>query len=145
MSDQALYVYAIGRGLATPVSGLPEAVDGSASFASAEQGQLSAVFTMVPRDSFAQAAVDAHAADLQWLGSIGLRHQAVVNHLASASTIIPLRAFTLFTSERSLRDYLAVEGPTLAAILDRLEGKEEWTVRIELDAERPEAAEVEGL
>jgi hypothetical protein len=136
MNEQALYVYAIGRGLGAPDQAMPEAVDGSSQFASTEQGQLSAIFTLVPHDSFAQEAIDAHAADLQWLGSIGLRHQAVINHLASISTIIPLRAFTLFTSERSLRDYLAVEGPTLGAILDRLEGKEEWTFRIELDAEK---------
>jgi hypothetical protein len=47
-----------------------------------------------------------------------------------------LRAFTLFSSEASLKDYLQTNANTLSKILARLDGKQEWTVRIEFDPER---------
>src|SRR5258706_346150 len=52
---------------------------------------------------------------------------------ARSGTIIPLRAFTLFVSEESLRRHLESERARLTKLLDRLDGKQEWTLRIEFD------------
>jgi hypothetical protein len=127
-----LYVYAIARAPATPEA---EAVDGSSNFGAVTRGAISAVFTPVPQDEFSQEAVDRKAGNLEWLGSIGYRHQAVVADLMRRTTIVPLRAFTLFSSEESLGKYLQDNATQLRRTLDRLDGKQEWTLRIEFDAQ----------
>ena len=96
MTAPVLYVYAIAREAARPEA---EGVDGSSNFGSVTRGGISAVYTPVQRDEFSQEAVDQRAGNLEWLGSIGYRHQAVVADLMRRTTIIPLRAFTLFSSD----------------------------------------------
>jgi hypothetical protein len=125
-----LYVYAVTREAATPEA---EGVDGSMRFGAASVGDVHAVFTAVDAVEFSQDVIDRRAGDLEWLGAIGYRHQAVMVDLMKRTTIIPLRAFTLFRSEDSLRSYLSEQRELLSKTLDRLDGKQEWTLRIELD------------
>ena len=133
MGDSVLYVYAITREAVTPNS---EAVDQSRHFGAVERKKVAAVFTPVPREEFSQEAIDRRAGDLEWLGSIGYRHQAVVSALMKSTAVIPLRAFTLFSSEQSLAAYLDENGQRLRPMLERLGGKQEWTLRIEFDPQR---------
>jgi len=133
MSDSVLYVYAITREPAKPHV---EAIDESHNYGSVNAGGVSAVFTPVSREAFSQDAIDRRAGDLEWLGEIGYRHQAVIAHLMRDTAVIPLRAFTQFSSEDSLRLYLSENARQLGKVLDRLDGKQEWTLRIEFDAQK---------
>jgi gas vesicle protein GvpL/GvpF len=132
-------MYAIGRaGHPLPVS--VEAVDGSGSVESVGEGPLAAFVTPVDLRQYSQQAVDAHAGDLEWLGAIGYRHQAVMQALMNGGTVIPLRAFTLFGSRQMVEAQLRSGRDQFAKVLDRLDGKQEWTLRIEFDPERWSAA-----
>jgi hypothetical protein len=131
---QVLYVYAIGR-TAHPMPDRVEAIDGGEHLAAVKSDHLCAFYTAVDAAEFSQPVIDARSKDVEWLGAIGYRHQAVMTALMRGGTVIPLRAFTLFANETSLRNHLREEGTTFARILDRLEGKQEWTLRIEF---RPE-------
>ncbi|MHB0970395.1 MAG: GvpL/GvpF family gas vesicle protein [Thermoanaerobaculia bacterium] len=131
MKPKVVYVYAIGR--AADLRRGPEttvAIDGSRDFDLVAEGELAAVCTRVDGDDFSQEEIDRRAGDLDWLGAIGFRHQDVVANLAGCGTIVPLRAFTLFSSEEKLREYLEAHATSLKAILCRLDGKDEWTMRI---------------
>ena len=135
MTTHILYVYAIGRSghaLPDPV----EAVDGSSSIAAIEADGLGAFYTAVDAAEFSQPVIDARSKDVEWLGRIGYRHQSVMSALMRGGTVIPLRAFTLFASETTLRTHLRGERERFSRILERLEGKEEWTLRIEFDPAR---------
>lgn len=125
-----LYVYAIARDAVTPDG---EAVDGSNRFGTTCSDGVCAIFTPVDGDAFSQEVIDRRAGDLEWLGAIGYRHQAVMTDLMKRTTIIPLRAFTLFRAEESLCAYLRDNAAALAKTLQRLDGKQEWTLRIELE------------
>jgi hypothetical protein len=125
-----LYVYAVTRDAATPEV---EGVDGSTRFGLADIDDLHAVFSAVDADAFSQSAIDQRAGDLEWLGAIGYRHQAVMSDLMRKTTLVPLRAFTLFRSEESLRAHLHEQRELLTKALARLDGKQEWTLRIELE------------
>ena len=50
--------------------------------------------------------------------------------------LTPDLSFTLFASEDSLRRHLEKESAKLTKLLDRLDGKQEWTLRIEFDPQR---------
>jgi len=127
-----LYVYAIARA-AHPMPQRVEAIDGSDRLEQITAGELSAFVTPVDDVDFSQGVIDARAKDVEWLGSIGYRHQSVMNALLHGGTIVPLRAFTLFASEETLRRHLEKEHERLAKLLARLDGKQEWTLRIEFD------------
>src|SRR5204863_10036310 len=123
-----LYVYAIARaGHPTPDDVDVEALDTDG---------LSMFYAKVDAVEFSQGVIDARSKDVEWLGAIGYRHQAVMSALMRGGTVIPLRAFTVFANESSVRAHLLKESKHFSAILDRLDGKQEWTLRIEFDPER---------
>lgn len=132
MSATVLYVYAVARRAVRPDA---EAVDGTREFGAVTRSGISAIYTPVPRDEYSQDAVDRRAGNLEWLGAVGYRHQGVVAELMRQTTIVPLRAFTLFSSEDSLARWLDESSSQLLKVLSRVEGKQEWTLRIEFDAQ----------
>jgi hypothetical protein len=121
-----LYVYAIGR-TGHPLPEGIEAVDG---------GGLAAFFSPVDEVEFSQPVIDARSKDVEWLGAIGYRHQSVMAELMRGGTIIPLRAFTLFKTHATLKHHLEENKEQFERILERVDGKQEWTLRIEFDPER---------
>jgi len=127
-----LYVYAIARA-AHPMPERVEAIDGSDRLDVITAGELAAFVSPVDDVDFSQGVIDARAKDVEWLGSIGYRHQSVMNALMHGGTIVPLRAFTLFASDQTLRRHLEKEHDRLSTLLARLDGKQEWTLRIEFD------------
>ena len=129
------YVYAIGRA-GHPSPERVEAIDGSDVVRAVGCGALAAFVTPVDPAEFSQPVIDARSKDVEWLGAIGYRHQSVMAALMRGGTIIPLRAFTLFASEESLRRHVAGQDETFAKMLERLDGKQEWTLRIEFNPEQ---------
>jgi len=130
-----LYVYALGRA-GHPEPGHVEAIDGSDVVRAVACGALAAFATPVDPAEFSQPVIDARSKDVEWLGAVGYRHQSVMAALMRGGTIIPLRAFTLFASEESLRRHVEAQREQFARMLDRLDGKQEWTLRIEFDPEQ---------
>lgn len=125
-----LYVYAITRTGSLPEC---EGVDGTKRFGSVAADGVAAVYSTVDRGAFSQESIDARAKDLEWLGAIGYRHQEVVGSLMKNAAVVPLRAFTLFTTAEALLAFLRENQSRLAAVLERLDGKREWTLRIEFE------------
>ena len=121
-----LYVYAIGRA----GHALPDDVRAVAA------GSLAAFYSAVDDVEYNQAVIDARSKDVEWLGAIGYRHQSVMSALMKGGTIIPLRAFTLFATEERLRQHIESERAAFETILGRVEGKQEWTLRVEFDPEK---------
>jgi len=123
---QILYVYAIGwAGHRLP----PDVL-------AIESGPLAAFYSLVDDSEYNQAVIDARSKDVEWLGAIGYHHQSVMNALMKGGTIIPLRAFTLFATPDRLRTHLDDDRGTFEKILGRLDGKQEWTLRIEFDPQQ---------
>lgn len=131
---RALYVYAIGETLEAGLLGKGAVgVDGAQEFSVIRAGGLSAIYSEVDADHFSQEEIDRRASDVAWLGDIGYRHQNLIAALAKKTTVIPLRAFTMFSSSAALQDYLERDAASLRRILEHLRGKEEWTLRLEFD------------
>ena len=130
-----LYVYAIGRA-GHPSPERVEAIDGSDLVRSVACGELAAFATPVDPAEYSQPVIDARSKDVEWLGAIGYRHQNVMSALMRDGTILPLRAFTLFANDESLRRHVESEGDKFAKILGRLDGKQEWTLRVEFTPEQ---------
>jgi hypothetical protein len=132
---QILYVYAITRS-GHPMPKEIESIDGSDHLASVDADGLCAFYSAVDAVNFSQPVIDARSKDVEWLGAIGYRHQTVMTALMRGGTVIPLRAFTLFSNETSLRNHVLNDREKFGRILERLNGKQEWTLRIEFQPEQ---------
>lgn len=134
-----LYLYAIAPrdSLSVPSVG---GVDGAGEFTIVEHGGIAALAGIVDGEAFSQEAIDARAADLDWIGGIGWRHQETVTAVRRSADAIPVRAFTLFSSEEALRAHLAENEGTFESVLGRIRGREEWTMQVEFDDAKWSAA-----
>ena len=130
-----LWVYAIARAGHPPPERV-DAVDGSGKVEPIAEGPLMAFATPVDLREYSQQAVDSHSGDLEWLGAIGYRHQAVMQLLMIGGTVIPLRAFTLFGSPQMVQAQLRSGREQFMNVLERLDGKQEWTLRVEFEPQR---------
>jgi len=130
-----LWVYAIARAGHPPPERV-DAVDDSGKVEPIAEGPLMAFATPVDLREYSQQAVDSHSGDLEWLGAIGYRHQAVMQALMTGGTVIPLRAFTLFGSPQMVQAQLRSGREQFTKVLERLDGKQEWTLRVEFEPQR---------
>jgi hypothetical protein len=129
------WLYAIARA-GHPSPERVDAVDGSSNLEKIVEGPLCGFCTPIDLRAYSQQAVDSHSGDLEWLGAIGYRHQAVMQALMSGGTVIPLRAFTMFGSRQMIEAQLRSGRDQFTKVLERLDGKQEWTLRIEFEPER---------
>jgi hypothetical protein len=133
-----VYVYAIGRDARVPpgIRGLddgPVRAEGAAG--------LVAFVSDVPEDEFAEAPLNAHLSDLDWLTPRAVRHQEVNALLASAvDPLAPLSFGTVFRDPGRVRAMLEARAAELAPRLDALAGKAEWIAVLRRDEQAARAA-----
>src|SRR6185295_8031312 len=77
-------------------------------------------------------ALEASLRNVQWVGDIAVAHESVVEHFtrATGSTVIPMKLFTMFSSEELAYDAMRPRVPEFQTIVRRIGGCEEWGVRI---------------
>ena len=86
----------------------------------------------VPLDTYGSGQLEAHLADLEWVGRIAVAHEAVVENFARRSglTVVPMKLFTMFsTRDRALAE-IGEKQPEIAAIMRRIAGAQEWGLRV---------------
>jgi hypothetical protein len=99
--------------------------------------ELWLVAAEAPAALYGPSAIEARAADLDWLSECALAHEAVIERLMSAPAVAPLKLFTLFSSPQAARRRLTARRAALLAALRRLADAAEWGVRVHA---RPRAA-----
>jgi hypothetical protein len=110
-------------------------VKAGASLASAElqrveHGDLVALVSRVPLAEFGEEPLRRNLNDLEWLERVARAHEAVLERALKATTIVPLRLCTIFADEDGVRRMLGREHAALAEALERLEGRQEWGVKL---------------
>ncbi len=131
VKENATYLFALvrrrspERGMAPP--GLPGA--GRPRLVPVERG-LWLVAADAPLERYGEEAIARGLQDMSWVSACALAHEKVVEHFAKGGALLPMKLFTLFASdERAVRHVRARRG-RLARLLDRVEGREEWGVRL---------------
>jgi len=114
------------RGL--PGAGLPRAIDVGAG--------LWLVAAAAPLERYSAETIDARLADLDWVSRCALAHDAVVEHVARHHPVIPMKLFTLFTSDERAVAHVARTRRKLDRLFARVADREEWGVRLLLDEAR---------
>jgi gas vesicle protein GvpL/GvpF len=140
--ERALYLYGI---VAHPVE-LPgcDAIELGTSLDSIAAAGIACVVSSVRADDYCSSSIGpSAAAQLEWVTPRAWRHHEVVRRLHAMTTVIPLKFGTLCSSVEDVRGLLTRFAGTIATLLDRLGGKDEWTLTIRIDIDRV-AAGIEG-
>jgi hypothetical protein len=96
-------------------------------------GDLGALIRDVPLQEFGEEALQERMKDPKWLEEQVWNHARVLEAAMKFGTVIPMKFLTIFrTEERLLESLLALDG-SLRGLLARLEGKEEWGVKVYCD------------
>ncbi|GAA3819489.1 GvpL/GvpF family gas vesicle protein [Nocardioides panacisoli] len=129
MGEPARYLYAVTRGLAPAVL---DGVCGQAGERLEMLGvlDLEAVVSTVDLDEFGEDALHENLEHLDWIERTARAHDAVVQACAAAAPTAPMRLATVCLDDQSVRLRLEEWYDELAAALDRVAGREEWSVKV---------------
>lgn len=105
-------------------------------------GAVGAVVSDVPAAEFAEGALRAHLEDLGWLEEVARRHDAVVQACHRTGVAMPMRLATIYVDDRSAEQRLAEIGDEAEQTLARLDGCDEWGVKLFDSAPAERAAPV---
>lgn len=143
---QATYVYCVVQSPDAPdLTGVPEGLPGLsrarivplAPFA----GTLWLVAADAPLPDYGGASIDANLPDLDWVGDRALAHEQVVEHFAARWSVLPLKLFTLFSSDERAAERLRERQEDIGRVLARIAGRVEWGVRILFQEAKAKKAE----
>jgi hypothetical protein len=99
-------------------------------------GDLVALTSRVPRREFAAEPLRDNLNDLKWLERVAREHEAVLEQVIEATTIVPLRLCTIFDDADGVTRMLEREREPLTRALQRLDGRQEWGVKLLVDGDR---------
>jgi len=131
------YVYSIvGGDSAQPIEELPEeGIDpGYPVYALPYQG-IQAIVSKVSLGEFGQAELEANLNDMKWVEAKVYAQQGVLEKVLASRTLIPMRFCAIYRSKSRLQEMLAWHYDDFVAALARVEGKQEWGVKIYCDSE----------
>ncbi|MEV4336486.1 GvpL/GvpF family gas vesicle protein [Streptomyces sp. NPDC049590] len=123
------YVYAVCRPFGTPLQAELTGVGGAPAGLLHHHG-LVAVVSTVPEADFGEEELKAHLEDLDWLAATARAHQGVVDALTTVTTPLPLRLATVFRDDSAVRVMIEAREDHFRALLDRLDGRVEWGVKV---------------
>lgn len=125
----AIYLY----GISLPARKSPEiraeAVDGAATIEPLRLQDLNCWISRVDRTEFADQLA-GNMENLEWLATVGVRHQRAVAELASKVEILPARFGTVFLSDESLQAHVASEQKGIRGVFKKIAGSDEWGVKV---------------
>jgi len=139
----ATYLYCLAQSARKPsVARVPRGLPAATPAVPAQLAErLWVVHAEVPLDRYGPGPLEVSLKDLDWVSRIALAHEAVVEHFAAlpGATVIPMKLFTMFSNvERALAG-MRGQRAELKRVFARLEGCEEWGVRV-LRSERQKPA-----
>ena len=97
---------------------------------------LYAVVSIVSNDEFSEDNLKKNLADLEWIKAKAGLHEKIIEEIMGDACVVPFKLATLFTTVDSLKMSMEEHLEEFKDNLKRLEGREEWGVKIYCDVER---------
>jgi hypothetical protein len=143
MGDQGRYLYAVCRGLDPAVlTGIPGVGEGPVEIL--DVLDLQAVVSTVDLDEYGEEGLRSNLEQLDWVEHTARRHDAVIQACAAHAPTAPMRMTTIYIDDWSVRRRLELWYDALLAALNRVTGRQEWSVKVyATTAPRPEVDEAE--
>jgi hypothetical protein len=88
-----------------------------------------------PLDRYGEEAINRGLSDLDWVARAAVAHEAVVESFVTAAAVLPMKLFTIFTSDERARDHIRRVGRRIDTLIDRVANHQEWGVRVMFNPE----------
>jgi hypothetical protein len=111
-------------------AGLPGA--GKVRLLDVDRGLFVAVADL-PLDRYSESAINSGLANLDWVSRVAVAHEAVVESFIASTAVLPMKLFTIFTSDERALEHVHGQRARIAALVKRVENQQEWGVRVVLD------------
>ena len=146
MSAKATYVYCliaakkkpslrgVPRGLAG--SGAPRAID--VDFGRLKPAGLRGwlIVADAPLDRYGEDEINRRLHDLDWVAQAAVAHERVIESFVNRPAVLPMKLFTIYTSDSRAIEAVTKEPGHVRAVLARVMNHDEWGVRAVLDRAR---------
>lgn len=129
--EAGCYLFAIARAGGPPLPSI-QGMGGSGTVREVVSGRLAGVVCDIPLSLFDGLEQEAIGPESR-LAGLARRHDEVVRAAFERRAVLPLRFGTVLTSEDQLVGVLEEQQEQLLPELQRLEGKAEWTCRVQAD------------
>ena len=134
-SGQGIYLYCFAR------PGLPPGVAGGSlenhePVTFVEVDDVVAVCCRVTLDDFTGESGESHFQDPTWVVPRACRHERVIEEVMKFSPVFPVRFGAVFSSREALAQVIVGRGTEISSFLDRVVGKEEWSVKGFVDIDK---------
>lgn len=128
----ATYVYCVVQSPAAPdLAGAPPGLPKTAPLrALSLPGGLWLVAAGAPLPEYGGEEIEDRLADLSWVGDRAMAHERVVEHFAAAHPVVPMKLFTLFSSDERAVARLSERREGMERIFSLIAGRVEWGVRV---------------
>ncbi|MFH1891838.1 MAG: GvpL/GvpF family gas vesicle protein [Candidatus Zixiibacteriota bacterium] len=142
--DSLIYLYCVAK----EVPQLTDIEHFADSLYSVCHEGLHAVVSKVGESEFNEENLKRNLANPDWVRARVTDHERIVEGVMQSACVIPFKFGTIFRTEDRLRTMLAEHAYDLVHTIEKLEGTEEWGVKIFCDREKLEKSlitEIEGL
>jgi Gas vesicle synthesis protein GvpL/GvpF len=90
-----------------------------------------------PLSRYGERAIDRGLSNVDWVSRAAVAHEAVVeSFISAAAAVLPMKLFTIFTSDERAAAHIRVQRPRIAALVKVVGGHHEWSVRVVMDRAR---------
>lgn len=136
--SEATYLYCLVRAPERPsLAGVPQGLPGLSPLRTLDAGNgLWLIAASAPLPQYGSEEIQRRLSDLSWVSDRALAHEAVIEHFASTGAAVPMKLFTLFSSDERAVAFIRDDRERLDRVLDRVDGQVEWGVRVRLDDAR---------
>jgi hypothetical protein len=137
-APRALYVYCVGESEALCrlfEAQLPFGIEPEAKLEMIADGRLAAVVSEVPLADYGEESLKSRLADPAWTAIRAVRHEQVVEYFSSRASVVPLRFGAIYFERTGVGQTLSEKAARLAAIIERLRGRQEWGITVCCDQE----------
>jgi hypothetical protein len=112
---------------------VPNAIEENVQLELISRNSLAAVVSKVPLSEFGEEALESRLTDATWTAIRAMRHEKVVEHFASRTSVVPLRFGTIYLDRSGIEQMLGENEKKLSEIVERLRGRVEWGVNVYCD------------
>ncbi|WP_173918091.1 GvpL/GvpF family gas vesicle protein [Halobacillus sp. Marseille-Q1614] len=101
-----------------------------------EFGELSAVVCHVDESEYGEEVLEEKTNQMEWVQKKAFHHHEMLMKLNEEKTIIPMKFCTIYQSENSLAKMIDDYKSQMLTLIEQLDGKEEWNLKIYCDREK---------
>jgi len=91
------------------------------------------VVSDAPLDAFGEGPLGQRLSDMEWVSQAAVAHDAVIEQFIDADAVLPMKVFTIFTSDERALAQTRADWDRIEALLRDVEGQAEWGLRLMFD------------